>query len=316
MLFFIQLKVKIRSKNSITFLRGLLGELARVEYELDWMDLWDDLDVTGRARLASATGQGGGAILTMDATQQGLQVPPDQYMLSVRRMLGMAEPLCAHATGCRACGQALETAELAVLHFPSCPGACALGAGATDLYGTQLVHGALKRGMARVLAESGATPLQEVPGLLAGGQERPGDVVVLNYMESNQTLAVDVSCSRIVCATHVVSAAEAPLQPLEEAETRKLRMYSERCRTARIHFVPFIMDEYGHIGPMGRAFLQGLAERTASSRIASGASTEIWAVLAQRLQRTWEGYMSVELHSSMAKVVMMLSGRAVQGVRN
>ena len=128
--------------------------------------------------------------------------------------------------------------------------------------------------MVRVMAESGAMPLQEVPGLLAGGQERPGDVVVLNYMESNQTSAVDVLCSRIICATHVVSAAEAPLQQLEEeAETRKLRMYSERCRTARIHFVPFIMNEYGHIGPMGRAFLQGLAERTASRRIASGAST-------------------------------------------
>ena len=169
--------------------------------------------------------------------------------------------------------------------------------------------------MMRVMSDAGATPLQEVPGLLEGGQERPGDVVVLDYMESNQTLAVDVSCSRIMTDTSLEMAAKAPLQHLEGAETRKLNLYSARCKALSIHFVPFIMDEYGHIGPMGVAFLQGLAERTATKRRANGTTTEVWAVLAQRLQKTWQGFMIVELHSAMARVVEMLAQRAVQGLR-
>ena len=110
-------------------------------------------------------------------------------------------------------------------------------------------------------------------------------------------------------------AATRPKAALEQAERRKYFTYGDGPARHQVHFVPFIMDEYGHIGPMGVAFLQGLAERTATKRRANGTTTEVWAVLAQRLQKTWQGFMIVELHSAMARVVEMLAQRAVQGLR-
>ena len=140
-------------------------------------------------------------ILACDATTPAVRLPPDQYILAARRILGLPLPCCAFAVACAGCGAALQDADMAALHFPACPGPCEIGSGRTDLYGTQVVHTALKRGAARMLDDAGCTPIEEPAHLFADELTRPADVAVLDYTESNTTLAINVSCTRIISSS-------------------------------------------------------------------------------------------------------------------
>ena len=294
--------------------RGLLGVLSKVAYQAEWMTLWNSMDEVGRARLGSATGQGGGMILCIEATSPAVRLPPDQYVLAARRLLGLTLPCCASVMACAGCGVPLESQTLAGLHFPVCPGPCEIGAGRTDLYGLQIVHAALTRGAARVLDDSGSTPVLEPAHLLGDDFSRPADVAVLDYTESNVTLAVDVSCARIITSGRVTRAAQTPGAALADAETRKRATYATALAAApQVHFVPLIMDEYGHMGPSGGAFLAGLAERTALRRVTGLASMESVGTITKRLIQRWQGFMAAELHGAMARVTMLLARRAQRG---
>jgi hypothetical protein len=243
-------------------------------------------------------------------------MPPDQFRLAARRVLGIPEPSCAYATACGACGASLDITELAALHFPACPGPCALGAGHGDVYGAQLIHSSLKRGMIKVLDDSGCVAVQEPAHLLGQSSlERPADVAVLDYEESNQTLAIDVSCTRLMTNTNLDTASRHPGRVLELAEGVKRNQYEGRTEAHSIQFVPFIMDEYGHIGPSGMAFLSGLALRTATRRRSDKRTMEGVGMLARRLLLQWQGFMTTELHSAVARVVKMLAAKARSGTR-
>ena len=66
--------------------------------------------------------------------------------------------------------------------------------------------------MAKVLDDAGLTPVQEPAGLIgADSSERPADLAVLDYTDTaGLTLAVDVSCRRIITATGLEMAATRP----------------------------------------------------------------------------------------------------------
>ena len=86
--------------------------------------------------------------------------------------------------------------------------------------------------------------------------------------------------------------------------------------TYNITFVPFLMDEYGHIGQAGLAFLSGLADRTARRRYEERKLTVPPGVMARQLYVRWRTFMTTELHGAMARIVQMLASRAKQGFRD
>ena len=297
--------------------KGLLSAISRVAYQAEWMRLWNDMDEVGRARLGAATGQGGGMVLCSEATSPAVRLPPDQYVLAARRMLGLPLPCCIGATTCAGCDAELESQAMAEQHFPVCPGIVEAGAGRRDLYGTQIVHCALKRGATRVMDDASCIPVVEPSHLLGESLARPADVAVLDYMESNVTLAIDVSCSRIFTLERIVKAAYTPGAALEDAEERKRKKYPTALRAApHVHFVPMIMDEYGHMGPSGGAFLAGLAQRTAERRVAGLTTTESVGTIKRNLIERWQGFMAAELHGAISRVTMMLARRALRGARH
>ena len=211
---------------------------------------------------------------------------------------------------CAGCDAELESQAMAEQHFPVCPGIVETGAGRRDLYGTQIVHCALKRGAARVMDDSGCIPVLEPAHLLGESLARPADVAVMDYTEYNVILAIDVSCARIFTLERIVRAAHSPGAALEDAEARKRTTYATDLQAARhVHFVPMIMDEYGHIGPSGGAFLAGLAERTAERRVAGLTTTESVGTIKMNLIERWQGFMAAELHGAISRVTMMLGGK-------
>ena len=126
-----------------------------------------------------------------------------------------------------------------------------------------------------------------------------------------------MSCARIFTLERIVRAANSPGVALEDAEERKRKKYATALQAARhVHFVPMIMDEYGHMGPSGGAFLAGLAQRTAERRVAGLTTTESVGTIKRNLMERWQGFMAAELHGAISRVTMMLARKALRGVRH
>jgi hypothetical protein len=294
----------------------LLHAVSTVAYEREWLQLWQSMDAIGRTRLVGATGQGGALVLVSDAMLPATRLDAAEYCVAARRVLGLPEPRCAFARACGACGQALPTAEMATLHFAVCGARLLPSAGTRGLFGTQLVHQALKRGIVKILQDARCTPVEELGGLIADTTERPGDVCVVDYMEGGAHLAIDVSCVRTTMRTWLLASATAPNSATEAKENDKRRLYEARCLDNNVTFVSFLMDEYGHIGHSGLAFLLGLAERTAARQAANRRAVSTTTSMAQEsatLYRRWRTYMAAELHGAIARIVMMLAHRARKG---
>ena len=133
--------------------------------------------------------------------------------------------------------------------------------------------------------DSGCIPVLEPAHLLGDSLARPADVAVMDYTESDVILAIDVSCARILTLDRITRAARSPGAILEDAEVRKLTTYATELQAARhVHFVLMIMDEYGHMGPSGGAFLAGPAERTAERRVAGRTTTESVGTIKRNLK--------------------------------
>ena len=170
------------------------------------------------------------------------------------------------------------------------------------MYGAHIVHTALKRGMTRVLDDAGCKAVAEPAHLLGDALTRPGDVAVMDFEESNTTLAIDVSCARIMTADRLVPESAEAGSTLLAAETRKYDTYKVALQNnPSVHFVPMVVNEYGATGDAGDAFITGLALRTATRRIAARSTTATLGTLNRQLNRRWQGFMAAELHSAIAR---------------
>ena len=240
--------------------------------------------------------------------------------MAVRRVLGLPEARCQFDITCPGCQQPLSSQQEAVLHYPACGGPVAtamLGDGG-DLYGAQMVHTALKRVVARILTEAGCTALAEVPGLFDGSSERPGDVVVLGFNDGPTHLAIDVSCIKVITNTYLDIAASAPGNEMEAAEAAKRAKYADHLDAAggSVHFVPFVVNEFGGIGEHGQQLLETLAHRAAERpATATDCAGESRGARVADLARRWRGYVAVAVHRTMALIVIMMAARAGKGIR-
>ena len=83
------------------------------------------------------------------------------------------------------------------------------------------------------------------------------------------------------------------------AEQRKRDQYGARCQAEGLQFVPFAVDEFGHIGDAGQALLQQLAAAKAAS--GRGDFREGRTVADRRacLLRAWRSRVAWAVHEGM-----------------
>ena len=165
-----------------------------------------------------------------------------------------------------------------------------------------------------MIDDAGFTPIDEAAGLLPQSQERPADVAVIDFMESNHHLALDVSCHRVITNSSLEAESARPGTTLEAAEDIKRAQYTARCAERSITFVPIIMDEFGRMGPHGAAFIDQLAWMTARRRVAARRTAAGAGAEASTLRRRWRGFFTAELHGAVARTVLYHSTRATQGI--
>ena len=99
--------------------------------------------------------------------------------------------------------------------------------------------------------------------MLPGSADRPGDVVGMLFGDAMQMLAVDVTVLHIQTPSSVNAAADTPGKGLAKKEQSKRSKYEARSLQQQIQFVPFAVDDFGHIGDAGQALLRQLALRSA-----------------------------------------------------
>jgi hypothetical protein len=283
-----------------------------------FIDLWHSSDDIARCRLGAVASQAdGGAFLARDQRTSPLALSRDEHLIAARRVIGLLEPLCAFDSTCPGCSQPLASAEMAVLHYPSCQGPCALAGTARtqmgNLMGHQMTHRGLVKAVGRMTTEAGHCVLEEVPGLFANSCVRPGDCTVLGYYDGRRHLAIDVACTRLNTPTNLAAAGRTPGSALESVERRKRAKYETLIENAQgtVAFVPFITNEYGAIGDHGQQFMHTLARQATKNR--RGGHHERGETTGSRkaeLLHKWRSYISVAIHRTQAQIIMMMSARA------
>jgi hypothetical protein len=123
-------------------------------------------------------------------------------------------------------------------------------------------HDMIKHVLRQIAEEAGFHAEEEVSGLIEGSREVPGDVVI--HLGTHR-VAVDVVVAHLQTVSNCETAAQHPGQAVMAAESVKRRRYLSKLEPG-LMFVPFALDEFGHIGDAGWALLDQLAAHAAQRR--------------------------------------------------
>ena len=124
-------------------------------------------------------------------------------------------------------------------------------------------HTDLRHGFRLCVEEGGIAVEEETRDLIADSQERPGDVT-LHCHFSEYSVAVDVTVVHVLTATECARQARAPGKPVAAEEKHKRDNYDGRL-VRDYRFMPFAVDDFGHIGDAGWAVLEQLAAHAAEN---------------------------------------------------
>ncbi len=134
---------------------------------------------------------------------------------------------------------------------------------------------------------------------MPGSAERPGDVVGMRFADVLRILAVDVTVVHIQSPNYVRLASRAPGHGTAAAEQRKRDQCGARCQAEGLQFVPFAVDEFGHIGDAGQALLQQLAAAKAASGRGDFREGRTVADRRAYLLRAWRSRVAWAVHEGM-----------------
>ena len=98
---------------------------------------------------------------------------------------------------------------------------------------------------------------EETRGTVEGSRRRPADVMLHLH---THTVAIDTTIVYVQTPTNCAIQAARPGAPVMEAEKEKRRKYAgTQFKDKSTRFVPFAVDDFGHIGDAGWALLEQLA---------------------------------------------------------
>ena len=225
-----------------------------------------------RARLSACAGQGrNGSALHNPPERLGDGVfTADHYRSIARRWLGIPPPGIMELVRCGACGMAFKEGRddgpgVRAAHLAGCTSANkeeSRARGRLPVYDTN--HSGL-RAAVRACAEEvlGSDFVEEeLPGEVENSQKRPGDVTLFLHTHK---VAVDVTITYLQSHSSCDKQAKQPGRPVMDEEKAKRRKYKDiEFKDASTLFVPFAVDDFGHIGDAGWAFLEQLAAHGAA----------------------------------------------------
>jgi hypothetical protein len=121
--------------------------------------------------------------------------------------------------------------------------------------------------------------------LIEGTGERPADI---SLHLATHIVAIDVTVAHVVTASYVYDEARQPGASLDAEEKDKTSNYGWRLRGQDTRFVPFAVDEFGHIGRAGWALLDQMAAHAAATRRHDYRSGRQPAQIRDSLLQTWQ----------------------------
>ena len=125
------------------------------------------------------------------------------------------------------------------------------------------------------------------------GNTRPGDCV---GWTSTQTLVLDVTVTHLLTPSNVNDGERAPGRAISADEKLKRDKYEAECRARVYDFVPFAVDDFGHLGDSAQSFLEQLAARAAVSRLGDFREGSDEAGRRAYWLRTWRARISWAVH--------------------
>ena len=294
------------STGSLEFVpgRGLLQALSTWASARAFVHGWwaaADLD---RARLAACAGQGAGCLLL--AAEAGFGAEPDPagaqrvFRLAARRQLGRPLPGTEQVRTCGACGMALSPYSACVrsAHLASC-GSRPMDM-ATGTHAYQGPHHAVAWALERLVKAAGFEAVPEMPGLLSGSRDRPGDVAAFGIVDGSSFIAIDVRIARLILPAYLSAEVAMPGCTVERIETAKRTKYEQRVAAEGGIFVPFVVDEFGKLGASAQWLLHSLALRAAERQRGDYRAGRSLGARAARIQSGWRADIASALHSAIA----------------
>ena len=153
------------------------------------------------------------------------------------------------------CGLSLATQPsiLRAAHLAACNAVPHSAAGSDiRLPSYHFTHACLRDALASALRDAGIYTQTEVAGMMEGNT-RPGDCV---GWTSTQTLVLDVTVTHLLTPSNVNDGERAPGRAISADEKLKRDKYEAECRARVYDFVPFAVDDFGHLGDSAQSFLE------------------------------------------------------------
>ena len=123
-------------------------------------------------------------------------------------------------------------------------------------------HNSLRDAIFQAAQQSVLSPRREEQFLIAGGLERPADILIPNYTAGRDT-ALDITVISPLQLCEVKKAAEEAGSALEHRFQTKMTKYFDRCRDQGIHFQPLPVETLGGWHPQAVPVLTKLGRQLA-----------------------------------------------------
>jgi len=266
--------------------------------------LWRGADDLDRARLASCAGQSPGCLAL--AMAPSLDGDPEEatgtFVAAGRRLAGMELAGVSRARTCSPCGQSLAglSARVREAHFAS----CGSSTGRPGTHAFHAPHRAVAEMLQCCLRGDGFDAQPELDGVLPGSQERPADVAVMEAPAAFHVaapgcfLAIDVRVARVQTHSTLAGEVALPGAEVERIELAKRGQYEARVRAEGGRFTPFVLDEFGKLGPSATWFLHIMALKAADRQRTDFRKGRTLADRAARIRMRWAASIAAVLHTT------------------
>ena len=89
-------------------------------------------------------------------------------------------------------------------------------------------HHAVAWALERLVKAAGFEAVPEMPGLLSGSRDRPGDVAAFGIVDGSSFIAIDVRIARLILPAYLSAEVAMPGCTVERIETAKRTKYEQR----------------------------------------------------------------------------------------
>ena len=219
---------------------------------IDSSNLYNGLDIRGRARFYSCQGTHGSAIINAPLSSvRGSRLTSQEFSFFLSTRLGLSN-ICNEGEYCRTCGSKMDSLGY---HISICK---------TGEASVSSRHNAIRNVIFSQCQRAAWNPKLEVT--CANTQihkSTPADIYIPVGPDSNP-IALDVTICQPLAQNRVQESAKTPDHANLCAQRKKLQKYSQACSESGITFKPLAIEFYGRLSPDFKSFVLKLATAVAN----------------------------------------------------